>query len=134
MSFESFSKREKIPRLVLITARVILPLVPGPFPRGYPIQSWQGVPHPGQVPVMDGGTPLSRSGPRSGQGDPWVPPPPVQVRSQVRTGGTPQLRVDGGTPNPPPPGRQSSRASACSMADGMLLAFTQEDFLVSNIL
>ena len=42
----------------------------------------------------------------------------------------PSTRTGWGTP--PPPIRQSSIASTCYAAGGMPLAFTQEDFLVTN--
>ena len=89
----------------------------------------EGVPHPrsgfggGGVALSSwlGGTllsgpgmgyPLSRSGPRSGWGYP--------------------RQLVGVPPSPPPPhlGRQSSIASTCYAAGGMILSFTQVDFLV----
>ena len=77
----------------------------------------EGTPIPGQdrgstpIPDQEGGL----LHPRSGWGVP--PPPPVQVRSQVRMG-------EGGTSN------QNSTACTFYAAGGMPLAFTQEDFLV----
>ena len=58
--------------------------------------------------------------------------PPVQVGSQVGTGGVPpvpgQDRGAGGYPI------QNSIACTCYAAGGMPLAFTQEDFLVYLII
>ena len=87
---------------------------------GYPMQL-MGVPHP-------------RSGwrryPIPGPGGGGVPYPADQggTPSQVWAGGTPS-QVQVGVPHPPVR-RQSSIASTCYVADGMPLAFTQEDFLV----
>ena len=108
---------------------------------GTPFKVWVGVPC-----CRSGwGIPCSRSGwgvphPRSGQGVPGVPPWPGL--DGERYPGCPWPGLDGGGyphhqewmgyPPPPPPIRQSSIASTCYTAGGMPLAFTQEDFLVTN--
>ena len=114
---------------------IILPLVPCPFwgqssdwsqvpSQGYSSPR-QGVPHPGMrmgcppnqvrmgYPGQDWGTTLS-----------WVRMgyPPL-----ARTRAPPQARSVWGTPR-----GQNSRASTCYTAGGMLLAFTQEECLVST--
>ena len=85
------------------------------------LRSRWGVPHlrsGGGTPSRSGGwgVPHHRSG---GWGVPRVPPN--------------QVWMVGGYPGYPPPMRQSSIASTCYAADGVPLAFTQEDFLVMNL-
>ena len=92
--------------------------IPLPRSRGYPLPgkgvppTWEGSTSPPgkRVPHLGRGTPLHGKG---------VPPsrgvPSIQVRSQ-----------DGGTPY------WSSIVCTCYAAGGVLLAFTQEDFLVAK--
>ena len=93
----------------------------------------EGTPHPDQ------GTHLSRSGPMSGQGKGH--PLPIQLRSQVRMGGTPSQVRMGEYPGVTSPlvkvrsqvrtrGKPNRNSTAVS---GVPLAFTQEDFLVQRI-
>ena len=109
---------------------------------GYPHPSWQGV----LVSLQVGGTPSSWWGyPHlANKGYLWYPPgwdwmrvlpPPHQDWMRV-----PPVKTGWGYPHPirtgwgyllspPPPSEDSSSASTCYTADGMPLAFTQEDFL-----
>ena len=106
--------------------------VPPPWEGGTPAWTWEGVP-PLSVdgvppnPGLDGflpPPPLGRGYPLPGPGKgyppcQWMGYPPIQDWM-------------GSSPPPPPPTvrRQSSIASTCYGADGMPLAFMQEDFLV----
>ena len=77
-----------------------------------------GTPIPGQ----DGGNSIpgqDRGGwvphPRFGCGYPGIPPPPIQVRSQIRTGGTPN---------------RNSKTCTCYAASGSLLRSRRRIFLL----
>ena len=100
---------------------------------GYPCPSLGGtrVP-PFQVRML--GTPIWLTGGRKGEGvssigTEWGYPP-------VKTEWDTHSSIRTGWEYPPPSSirRQSSRASTCYVAGGMLLAFTQEDFLVFFVL
>ena len=128
-----------------------------PHPRsgwgGTPSQAWVGgYPIPGlcwgyPIPGLGGGLPHPRSGwgypgyhlARSGWwGYPGYPPGQVWMGGVTPLGQVWMVGATQDTPpppgldgvTPPPPIRQSSIASTCYAADGMPLAFTQEDFLV----
>ena len=83
---------------------------------GSPCQGWVGYPLSG----LDGGTP-------SGQDRMGKTPIPVRIGW-----GYPPRQDWMGEPHPPSPPRQNSRTSTCHTADGMPLAFIQDDFLVTN--
>ena len=118
----------------LFTPGGVYPIVPN---WGVPYPSQPGYPHPsiwltGVPPSSWWGTPIWPMGGISsswwmGGGTPhwdWMGVPPWGlggVLPTVRTGwGYPPVRI------------QSSRASTCYVADGLPLAFTQEDFLVTE--
>ena len=113
---------DKILRFLLLPpasegwGKVIFPVCSQPG-GGYPIHSQQGVPHPSPM----GGTPIQsqQSVPQQGQyGEP--PRPPCQDWMEY------PCRIGCGYS----PRGKSSGVSTCYAAGGMLLAFTQEVFLV----
>ena len=117
-----------------------LPIGGGGVGGGYTILPNGGysiLPDGGTPSFLTGGTPI-RSWLGEGGGeyttselDGGTLPLELEFHSFIGTGwGYPPM-VGGGS-TPPPGGRQSSRVSTCYAAGGMPLAFTQEDFLVTN--
>ena len=104
------------------------PLAGGPHP-GYPLAggpTW-GTPQQGEphlwYPLAGGPTQGTPAG-----GPTWGTIPPGRGSP---TWGTPHRGTPPGVPPPPPP---TSTACTCYTVGGMPLAFTQEDFLVNNLL
>ena len=105
--------------------------VPPRHGMGYP-QTWDGYP-----PDLGWCTPWTWDGvPSPRPGMRYPPRPGMGYSPRHGTGYPPDM--EWGTPQTwdrvPPPPRQISIASTCYVAGGRPLAFTQEDFLVKNIL